>query len=95
MALVQYPEDALGHHIAKFLQARSVGIAEWLVRTLLDRTSHRKRLNAFPGIQHVEPVFVVYVREEGPVAAGVHGQRSAADEGLLASADHAECMTDN
>src|SRR5215813_9056024 len=95
MALVQYPEDAFGHHIAKFLHPGTVRVAEWLIRALLHRASHGKRLDALPGIQHVEPVFVVYLREKRPVTAGVDSQRSAANEGLLASAYHAECMTDN
>src|SRR5262249_25420641 len=42
MALVQYPEDAFGHHIAKFLHAGSVRVAEWVIWPLLDRTSDGK-----------------------------------------------------
>ncbi len=95
MALVQYPEDAFGHHIAEFLHARPVRITERFIRALLDSTSHSKRLDAFPRVQHVEPVFVVYLREKGLVAAGMNSQGSAANEGILAAAYHAECVTDN
>src|SRR5258708_27631441 len=88
MALVQYPEDAFGHHIAEFLHARPVRITERFIRALLDSTSHSKRLDAFPRVQHVEPVFVVYLREKGPVAAGMNSHGPPATEGILASPPH-------
>src|SRR5258707_6209595 len=95
MALVQYPEDAFGHHIAEFLHARPVRITERFIRALLDSTSHSKRLDAFPRVQHVEPVFVVYLREKGPVAAGMEKPGSAAHVRNLAGAHPTRCLSDN
>src|SRR5258706_16104935 len=95
MALVQYPEDAFGHHIAEFLHARPVRITERFIRALLDSTSHSKRLDAFPWVQHVEPVFVVYLREKGLVAAGGNNQGAPANERIIAGPYPAEWVTDN
>src|SRR5260221_12431270 len=58
MALVQYPEDAFGHHIAEFLHARPVRVTERFIRALLASTSHSNRLAAFPSDRQAGAVFV-------------------------------------